>query len=113
VENLSPPKAENLNLPKEENLNLLKETTSNQDDILFVNNVFTIKCPWCNYTVQVLPDQINCKIFRCGNLKNNNEPINPHLPKVYCDYLSTKDLIFGCGKPFEFDGKTIKKCEYV
>jgi hypothetical protein len=84
-----------------------------EPSILFVDRVFTITCPWCEYTAQVLPNQINCKIFRCGNFKHNNEPINPHLPKDQCDDLVNKNLIYGCGKPFWFDGIVLKTCDYI
>lgn len=58
-----------------------------------------IECPHCLNLIFI--DQINCAIFRHGVLKSNNEQINPHLSKVECDILIEKDLIYGCGKPFE------------
>lgn len=70
-------------------------------------------CPHCQGRIEVTSDQIKCKIFRHGVFKSNNHPINPHLPKSKCDELVSKNLIWGCGKPFWFDGTTIKKCEYI
>ncbi len=60
-----------------------------------------INCPHCEITIEIL--ELNCKIFRCGILKNNLKQIDPHLKKHQCDELKKKDLIFGCGKPFMVD----------
>ncbi len=70
-------------------------------------------CPHCNSIIQIYKKDINCQIFRCGIFKNTHQPINPHLSKTECDKLYEKDLIYGCGKPFKFDGKTIEICEYI
>jgi hypothetical protein len=58
-----------------------------------------VKCPNCDIYIEVL--QLNCKIFRCGILKNNGSQINPHLPKSECDKLFNSGKIFGCSKPFK------------
>jgi hypothetical protein len=34
-------------------------------------------------------------------LNGNGKQINPHAPKDLCDFYVKKDLILGCGKPFQ------------
>ena len=60
-----------------------------------------IKCPHCNIYIEVL--ELNCKIFRCGILKNTLKQIDPHLSKIECEKLVNNDEIYGCGKPFKVD----------
>lgn len=74
---------------------------------------FMFKCPHCKTSIAVLTSEINCKIFRCGVLKGNNEPMNPHAQKEDCDNLKNKDMINGCGKPFIFKGNYVEKCGYI
>lgn len=58
-----------------------------------------IICPHCKEYVII--EQLNCKIFRHGSFKYNGTQIGPHLSKIECDNLKEKDLIWGCGKPFQ------------
>lgn len=74
---------------------------------------YTFSCPHCHTTIQVQENQLNCKIFRCGVHKNSNQQINPHLPKKECDILKEKGLIYGCGRPFKFNGKDVEICDYI
>jgi len=60
-----------------------------------------INCPHCNDEIIVFLHELNCKIFRHGIYKNNYQQINPHESKEICDDLKNKDLIIGCGKPFQ------------
>ena len=62
------------------------------------SNIATIECPHCGGIIEII--QMNCGIFRHGVLKANNQQINPHASKEICDELFTKELIYGCGKPF-------------
>ena len=76
---------------------------------------FFINCPNCQMNIEIL--QINCRIFRCGILKDEFTQIDPHLPKDKCDTLVSNNLIFGCGKPFELiniDNEWIPfPCDYI
>ena len=77
---------------------------------------FFVICPHCQCNVEIL--QVNCAIFRHGVFKHNNQQIPPHAPKVDCENWVKKDMIHGCGKPFQ-----VKKdgsgnwigivCEYI
>lgn len=60
-----------------------------------------INCPHCDIYVEVL--ELNCKIFRCGILKNTLKQIDPHLCKIECEKLVNNNEIYGCGKPFRVD----------
>ena len=74
-----------------------------------------VTCPHCDVSVEVLA--LNCQIFRCGIFKNTLQQIDPHLPKIHCEDLVTRGLIYGCGKPFRVD--TVNNeykssiCEYI
>lgn len=74
---------------------------------------YLIKCPNCDDFMQVLPKQINCKIFRHGAYMDTGKQLPPHHPKAECDRLFAEGLIYGCGKPFTFNGKNIRKCGYI
>ena len=62
-----------------------------------------IKCPHCNDEIFIFLNELNCKIFRHGIYKNNYQQIDSHANKEECDDLKTKDLIIGCGKPFQIE----------
>ena len=71
-----------------------------------------INCPHCNQEFEIV--ELNCRIFRCGFLKNTYEQINPHLQKEICDILKERDLIYGCGKPFYINiDNNVEICDYI
>ena len=81
-----------------------------------VSNTFLFECPHCDNQIQVLKSQINCKIFRHGIYKNTFKQINPHLSKNKCEELVTKNLVFGCAKPFKFIDSIepyVEVCDYI
>lgn len=96
-----------INYVMSQNNDINKEPVEQFDDF------YLFKCPYCKSSIVVMKNELNCKIFRCGVLKKNNEPINPHAPKVECDRLKELDLIDGCGRPFIFRGDYVEKCDYI
>ena len=74
-----------------------------------------IICPNCNESIII--EEINCGIFRHGVFKTNGIQMDPHSTKNVCDEAIEKDLIYGCGKPFQIiiqDNTTIiQKCDYI
>lgn len=60
---------------------------------------FFIQCPHCDQSIEIV--EVNCRIFRCGIIKQTFTQINPHLPKTQCDLLHAAGAIYGCGKPFQ------------
>lgn len=71
-----------------------------------------IKCPNCGLMIEII--ELNCRIFRCGILKDSFLQIPPHEKKEICDYLKINNLIYGCGKPFIIDiNNNVKKCGYI
>jgi len=72
-----------------------------------------IKCPHCNDNIIIYHTDINCKIFRHAVYKHNLQPINPHSSKQICDDLVLNNQVFGCAKPFTFDGINAKICDYI
>ena len=71
-------------------------------------------CPHCKFGILVYKNELNCRIFRCGILKNNGAQIPPHLAKETCDLLYIQGYIYGCGKPFRItDNLEIVKCGYI
>jgi len=79
------------------------------------NIFFVVNCPTCKK--YVLIEEINCKIFRHGVLKETGIQINPHSTKEECDYFIKNNLIYGCGNPFQLVLKNnmyyAEKCEYI
>ena len=74
-----------------------------------------ISCPTCNQNIEIL--ELNCCIFRCGIFKHNYTQIDPHLPKLQCDILIQRNLIYGCGKPFKLINENNRwvsiQCDYI
>ena len=75
-----------------------------------------ITCPNCNDILII--SELNCSSFRHGIYKKSKEQIDPHLSEEKCNILIKKDLIYGCGRPFQIiiqdDGTWIvQKCDYI
>ena len=85
---------------------------------VLIEGAYFFECPYCGGGVQVLKNQVACKIFRHGSYKQpNNPPIPPHLPKDQCDELVRDNKVNGCAKPFLFvfntEGNYVEKCGYI
>ena len=76
-------------------------------------DTFYFNCPHCNVLCQVPRSEIRCKIFRHANFKDGMRFVPPHASKEVCDKWVQDDLIWGCSKPFMFDGVTVEKCGYI
>ena len=74
-----------------------------------------VTCPHCDEPIII--EEINCGIFRHGVFKTNGQQMEPHSNKPICDEAIEKDLIYGCGKPFQIimqdTNVIIKKCDYI
>jgi hypothetical protein len=72
-------------------------------------------CPHCDQMIEVR--HVNCAIFRCGIIKQTGHQIQPHESKTLCDHLKNKDMIYGCGKPFQLipngESYDVHKCDYI
>ena len=73
-------------------------------------------CPHCKDPIII--EKLNCGIFRHGSSKTTGQQIAPHLDKQNCDSLKEKDLIYGCGKPFQVKRDInqlffAEECEYI
>ena len=77
-----------------------------------MSNILIINCPHCFQPIII--EELNCRIFRHGALKSNNEQINPHATEQECIYYKTNDLIYGCGKPFKINNDLqVEICDYI
>ena len=76
-------------------------------------NAYYFPCPHCDMTCFVKKEDIKCTIFRHAVFKNNHEFVPPHSPKEECDRWVREDLIYGCGKPFKFDGDRVTIIGYI
>ena len=74
---------------------------------------YLFKCPHCQIDIEVKSNEINCQIFRCGQYKHTGQPVHPHLDKAACEALVATNQIYGCGKPFRFDGSNAIICDYI
>ena len=77
--------------------------------------ILRFECPNCKIGIEVHRRQANCRIFRCGIMKSTGEPVNPHLSHEMCLRLKERDLIYGCGHPFQLtsDLERVETCDYI
>jgi|688.fasta_scaffold242740_2 hypothetical protein len=82
-------------------------------DVVRVDGVYYFACPHCGATIAVV--DIACGIFRCGLLKEGKgeTPVPPHADKATCDRLVQQNKVWGCARPFKFDGHRATACGYV
>ncbi len=84
------------------------------DTAVVVDGVYYFACPHCGVAVGV--DAIACGIFRCGVLKPGTTPssaVPPHADRATCDALVKDGKVWGCARPFRFDGRRATVCDYV
>lgn len=70
-------------------------------------------CPQCGLDVQVLRSEIACGVFRHGAHRSDGSQMPPHLPQAQCEELVEGGLIYGCGKPFQWNGEVASVCGYI
>ena len=72
-------------------------------------------CPYedCRLMCVVYKNELNCRIFRCGYNKTNNQQIPQHLPKIECDKLRNDPNIIGCTRPYKFELDAPTICDYI
>ena len=76
-------------------------------------DTYYFNCPHCNLICQVPTKEIRCTIFRHAVYKHNMTFVDPHASKRQCDKWVVNGEVYGCGKPFKFDGKNIQICDYI
>jgi hypothetical protein len=77
-------------------------------------NYYIVDCPHCSLKILIYKNEINCKIFRHGVRKDDLDmQLYQHATKEICDQAVEKDVIYGCGRPFVFDGNYVRKCDYI
>lgn len=69
--------------------------------------IYLFACPHCNDLIQVARADINCQIFRHAVYKNNHMQIPPHSSKEVCDALIASGEVYGCARPFIFNGNAV------
>ena len=73
--------------------------------------MWVIKCPHCDDYIEII--EINCTLFRHAYYLDYRQ-VNPHASKVELEELIALKDIFGCGKPFTFDGLNPPQvCDYI
>lgn len=77
------------------------------------NGLYFLRCPHCTGEIMVGESEIACRIFRHGAFKTNGQQIPSHASKEQCDAWVNDRLIWGCGKPFYFDGHKLEVCGYI
>jgi hypothetical protein len=78
-----------------------------------MTDIIITECPHCKISIVI--EALNCRIFRCGIYKHNNQQIHPHASKSECDQLFKTGAIYGCGKPFQVIGDPPRSviCDYI
>jgi phage FluMu protein Com len=74
---------------------------------------YYFKCPHCKDVCMVHKKDIRCTIFRHAVYKKDMQFVPPHALKEECERWLKEDLVYGCTKPFKFDGNEIKICNYI
>lgn len=77
------------------------------------SDIFYFACPHCSLMCQVPRSEIRCTIFRHAVWKKDFRFVDPHASKKECDRWVGERLVWGCGKPFRFNGKTVEICGYI
>ena len=77
------------------------------------SDIFYFDCPHCNMLIQVPGSEIRCTIFRHAVFKEGMKFVSPHAPKKECERWLKEDLVYGCAKPFKFNGKKVEICDYI
>ena len=79
-------------------------------------DIIRVVCPHCDADIEILPNELNCRIFRHGVLKSGAQ-MNPHASKDECDKLVEDGAIYGCGRPFRVvrqgDTEIAEPCDYI
>ena len=78
-----------------------------------VDNIFYFKCPHCGLMCQVPRNEINCTIFRHAIFKKNMQFVPPHASQSECEKWLKNDEVWGCAKPFRFNGNKVEICDYI
>jgi len=76
-------------------------------------DTYYIECPHCGGQIGVHDSDIRCTIFRHAVYKNSFDFVYPHGSREQCESWIKNDEIYGCGKPFIFDGIEVNKCGYI
>ena len=76
-------------------------------------DIFYFECPHCHSLCEVPRNEIRCTIFRHANFKKDLSFVPPHASKEECQRWLDNDLVYGCTKPFKFDGKKVEICGYI
>ena len=77
------------------------------------DDIFYFHCPHCSLLCEVPRNEIRCTIFRHANFKKNMAFVPPHASKQVCDKWIREASVYGCGKPFKFDGNSLQICGYI
>ena len=78
-----------------------------------------VECPHCDLPILIMKKDINCGIFRHGIIIESGKQMDPHTPEHICNFLASRKLIYGCGKPFrleedcEYQYLMAVKCDYI
>lgn len=74
-----------------------------------------VTCPYCEDSIIIYKDEINCKIFRHAIYKKSKRPVNPHLSELKCKSLVKSKKVYGCCKPFKLsdDSHKAEVCDYI
>ena len=74
---------------------------------------YTFPCPHCKVMCMVAESDIRCEIFRHANFKKGMRLVPPHASKAECMSWVENGKVWGCGKPFRFNGKQVEICGYI
>ena len=96
----------------------MTDTQSFTDDVSIDGDLLIFQCPNCFDFIQVLRNELNCKIFRHACNKQTFQCVNSHLSLNDCENLKKSDTVYGCIKPFmivqlSHDKYKVQCCGYI
>lgn len=92
---------------------MIVDRKENKKPVTFDDPFHCFNCPHCDILIFVHKNELNCKIFRCGQYKDTGDPIPPHGSEEFCDNLVKNNLIYGCSKPFIYKDTYVEPCDYI
>jgi hypothetical protein len=74
---------------------------------------YYFECPHCMGMCQVPRELVRCRIFRHAVSRVTLQYMDPHATEEACAGWVERGEIYGCGRPFTFDGRTARTCGYI
>lgn len=76
------------------------------------SDTYYFACPHCSGMCAVRRSDIRCTIFRHA-MWLDGRFVPPHASRRECEQWLRNREVFGCARPFRFDGERVSVCDYI